>query len=340
VAHESPLGKWIGADLRVFYPISALPSMWRVGMMAGMSLPIVFHPDYVATLPPDHRFPMPKFGKIYEHLVRSGMATLDQFHFPSRAPVEWLALAHDPAYIDAYCTGTIEPRAMRRIGFPWSPTLVNRTCTAVGGTILAVELALQHGLAASTAGGTHHAFADYGSGFCIFNDLAVAARWAQRAREVGRVLVVDVDVHQGDGTAAIFADDPSVYTLSLHCGDNFPFRKQTSDRDVELPVGMEDDAYLSTLAAALEETLDAVRPQLVLYDAGVDPHRDDKLGKLALTDAGLYRRDRYVLESCVARGIPTACVIGGGYDADVDRLARRHCIVHHAASEVFAQHGS
>jgi len=300
-----------------------------------MSLPLVFHPDFVAELPPGHRFPMPKFGKIYEHLVRNGIATLDQFHYPPRAPREHLELAHSATYVDAYCEGTIDARAMRRIGFPWNPLLVNRTCTAVGGTMMAVELALQHGLAASTAGGTHHAFADFGSGFCIFNDLAVAARYAQRILRVGRVLIVDLDVHQGDGTASILAGDPDIFTLSLHCGDNFPFRKQTSDLDVELPVGMEDEAYLHTLANTLPDLLTGFRPDLVLYDAGVDPHRDDKLGKLALSDEGLFRRDSYVLENCVSRGIPVACVIGGGYDTDIDRLAQRHSLVHQAASEIF-----
>lgn len=281
---------------------------------------------------------MPKFGKVYEQLIRNGIATLDQFHCPSRATREMLELAHTPDYVAAYCDGTIEPRAMRRIGLPWSPALVNRTCTAVGGTIMAVELALQHGLAASCAGGTHHAFAGFGSGFCIFNDLAIAARYAQRHLGIGRILIVDLDVHQGDGTASILADDPEIFTLSLHCGDNFPFRKQRSDLDIELPVGMEDEAYLQTLAKTLPDLLCSFRPDLVLYDAGVDPHRDDKLGKLALSDEGLYHRDHFVLEECVSRAIPVACVIGGGYDTDIDRLARRHSLVHQAASEIYTRH--
>jgi acetoin utilization deacetylase AcuC-like enzyme len=303
-----------------------------------MSIPLVFHPDFVADLPPGHRFPMPKFGKIYEYLVYNGIATLDQFHCPERAPRELLELAHTPEYVAAYCDGTLDERAMRRIGFPWSPQLANRTRTAVGGTLLAVELALQHGLAASCAGGTHHAFASFGSGFCIFNDLAVAARYARRNLAVERVLIVDLDVHQGDGTASILADDPHLFTLSLHCGDNFPFRKQQSDLDIELPVGMEDEAYLLSLQENLVGLLETFRPNLILYDAGVDPHRDDKLGKLALSDEGIFRRDYFVLASCISRAIPTACVIGGGYDTDVDRLARRHSLVHQAASEIFSKH--
>jgi acetoin utilization deacetylase AcuC-like enzyme len=281
---------------------------------------------------------MPKFGKIYEVLVRNGIATPDQFHCPPRASLELLQLAHTPSYVDAYCNGTIDERALRRIGLPWNPTLVNRTCTAVGGTIMAVELALQYGLAASCAGGTHHAHADFGSGFCIFNDLAVAARYARSFLAVHRVLIVDLDVHQGDGSASILADDPEIYTLSLHCGDNFPFRKQTSDLDIELPVGIEDDAYLSVLHETLPSLLDSFRPHLVLYDAGVDPHRDDKLGKLCLTDGGLFRRDAFVLEACASRAISTACVVGGGYDNDIDRLAQRHSLVHQAASEIFERY--
>lgn len=299
-----------------------------------MPLPLVFHPDYVASLPPAHRFPMPKFGKVYEMLVKDGIATLDQFYLAPRAPREWLLLAHQPAYVDSYLEGTIDARAMRRIGFPWSAELVNRTCTALGGTCLAAQLALETGIACNCAGGTHHAFPDFGSGFCIFNDLAVAARLLQQQGLVQKVLIVDLDVHQGDGSAVIFAGDESVFTFSMHCADNFPFRKQQSDLDVELAVGTQDETYLQTLASYLPDLLSEVKPDLVLYDAGVDPHKDDKLGKLCLTDPGLYRRDHYVLENCVRRAIPVAGVIGGGYDTDHERLARRHCTLHRAASDV------
>ena len=301
-------------------------------------LPIVYHPDYVAPLPPGHRFPMGKFGKVYEWLVRDGIAGLHQFHLPERAPAAWLQLAHDPTYINAYCEGTLDERAMRRIGFPWSPALVNRTCTAVGGTVLAAELALQYGLACSTAGGTHHAFYDFGSGFCIFNDLVIAARHLLSQPKVQRVLIIDLDVHQGDGTAALCAGDQRIFTFSMHCGDNFPFRKQQSDLDIELPVGADDELYLRTLTNLLPDLLSTVRPDFIFYDAGVDPHVDDALGKLALTDTGLYQRDVYVLECCLVQGIPVATVIGGGYQRDIDRLARRHCTVHRAASELFLHH--
>lgn len=302
-----------------------------------MSLPLVFHPDYVTPLPDGHRFPMPKFGQLYQTLVRDGVAGLHQFHTPVPAGEAELESAHDPAYVRAYLTGTIEPRLMRRIGFPWSPVLVQRTRTALAGTLLAARLALQQGMAGNLAGGTHHAFRAAGAGFCIFNDLAVTARVLQAEGLVRRLLIVDLDVHQGDGSAEILAGDPQLFTFSMHCGANFPFHKQQSDLDVELPVGMEDDGYCATLAATLPGLLEQQRPELVLYDAGADPHRDDLLGKLALTDAGLLRRDRYVLGECLARRIPVAFVIGGGYDRDTQRLARRHALVFRAASDVWAE---
>lgn len=245
---------------------------------------------------------------------------------------------HLPEYVQAYCQGTLDPKAQRRIGLPWSPELVNRTCTAVGGTILTAQLALQHGLACNTAGGTHHAFPSYGSGFCIFNDLAIAARCLQQWKLVKQVLIVDLDVHQGDGTAFIFQNDPSVFTFSLHCEVNFPGTKQQSDLDVALAEGTEDDEYLQTLATYLPDLLSQVKPDLVFYDAGVDPHLGDRLGKLALTDTGLFRREMQVLTTCVSLGYPVACVIGGGYADDIDALVYRHSLLHRAASDVYRQY--
>jgi acetoin utilization deacetylase AcuC-like enzyme len=309
-----------------------MPPAVLSGFVPG-PLPIVYHPDHVAPLPAGHRFPMAKFGRLYEILVRDGVATLDQFHCAEPATPALLALAHDPAYIDAYFTGTLDARSMRRIGFPWDARLVRRTRNALASTVLAAELALQHGLACSTAGGTHHAYYDFGSGYCIFNDLAVAARSLLCRGLVRRILIVDLDVHQGDGTASILHGDASAFTFSMHCEANFPFRKQASDLDVGLPVGMEDDAYLAVLTQHLPDLLTYVRPDLVLYDAGVDPHKDDLLGKLALSDAGLYRRDHYVLHTCLRWGAPVACVIGGGYSYDIDALAHRHSLVHRAATE-------
>lgn len=302
-----------------------------------MDLPIVYHPDYVVPLPEGHRFPMPKFRLLYERLLADQVIHAAQVHQPERPPQAWLEWVHTPEYIQAYCTGTLDERAQRRIGLPWSTALVNRTCVAVGGTILTAQLALAHGLACNTAGGTHHAFPNYGSGFCIFNDLAIAARTLQQLGLVQKVLIVDLDVHQGDGTALIFQQDSSVFTFSMHCEVNFPGTKQQSDLDVPLPIGMEDDAYLQTLDRYLPELLSTVQPDLVLYDAGVDPHAGDRLGKLALTDTGLFRREMQVLGTCVGQGYPVACVIGGGYADDLEALVYRHSLLHRAASEVYRQ---
>ena len=303
-----------------------------------MDLPIIYHEDYVAPLPPGHRFPMTKFRLLYEMLLADGVASHAQFHAPELPPSEWISLVHYEYYIQAYCNGTLDAKAQRRIGLPWSQALVKRTCIASSGTVLTAKLALEYGLACNTAGGTHHAFPDYGSGFCIFNDLAIASRVLQKIGLVRQVLIVDLDVHQGDGTAVIFQDDDSVFTFSMHCEVNFPGTKQTSNLDVALPVGMEDEEYLQTLAQYLADLLSDVKPDLVLYDAGVDPHQADKLGKLALSDTGLFRREMQVLSTCLAGGYPVACVIGGGYSDDTKGLVYRHSLLHRAASQVYRQY--
>lgn len=303
-----------------------------------MDLPLVYHPAYVVPLPEGHRFPMVKFQLLYERLLADRVAAPEQFFLPDRPPQMVIEQVHTPDYVAAYLEGTLDPKAQRRIGLPWSAALVNRTCTAIGGTILTAQLALQYGLACNTAGGTHHAFPSYGSGFCIFNDLAIAARWLQKQGLAQRILIVDLDVHQGDGTALIFQDDPTVFTFSMHCEVNFPGTKQQSDLDVPLPIGMEDDAYLQTLANYLPDLLSEFQPDLVLYDAGVDPHLGDRLGKLALTDTGLFRRDMQVLSTCLAGRYPVACVIGGGYADDMQALVYRHSLLHRAASQVYCHY--
>jgi acetoin utilization deacetylase AcuC-like enzyme len=303
-----------------------------------MDLPIVYHPDYVAPLPPGHRFPMAKFRLLYEALIADGVAHRSQFHTPELPSEAWIELVHTPEYVQGYCTGTLDPKAQRRIGLPWSPSLVNRTCIAVGGTILTARLALEHGLACNTAGGTHHAFPSYGSGFCIFNDLSIAARVLLSEEVVKRILIVDLDVHQGDGTAFIFQDDPRVFTFSMHCEINFPGTKQVSDLDVSLPEGMEDQAYLQTLADYLPSLLSQVKPDLVFYDAGVDVHLGDRLGKLGLSDRGVFCREMQVLSTCLSQGYPVACVIGGGYAEDLNALVYRHSLLHRAASDVYRQY--
>lgn len=281
---------------------------------------------------------MAKFRLLHQLLLQQGVAVADQFHCPLPAPRRWLELVHTPRYHRAFARGELNPQEQRRIGLPATTPLVQRTWLAVGGTVLTARLALRHGVACHLAGGTHHAFPDHGSGFCIFNDCAVAARVLLAEDLVRSVMVIDLDVHQGDATAAIFAEDPRVTTLSVHCASNFPLRKQISDHDLPLGDGLEDDDYLRAIGDLIPDLLDQVRPDLVLYNAGVDPHRSDRLGRLCLSDSGLLNRDRLVLDTCLRRGIPIATVIGGGYDA-LDPLVERHSLVFRAASEQARLHG-
>ena len=259
-------------------------------------------------------------------------------HRPLPVPRRWLELVHQRAYHEAFARDRLDRQAQRRIGLPATTPLVRRTWIAVGGTLLTARLALRHGLACHLAGGTHHAFPDFGSGFCIFNDLAVCARVLIEQDGLQRVLVVDLDVHQGDATALIFSGDERVFTFSAHAASNFPSHKQVSDLDLSLRDGLEDWDYLQTIGDHLPELLDRQRPQLVLYNAGVDPHRDDRLGRLCLTNLGLLQRDHLVLDACLRRGIPVASVIGGGYDAMIP-LVKRHALVFRAAADQARLHG-
>lgn len=297
------------------------------------ALPLVYHDNYSRVLLPErHPFPMTKFALLRQHLLDTGVAMPAQFHSPQPADADLLALAHTRDYLRRFMAGDLTDAEIRRQGFPWSEALVTRSITAVGGTRRTLELALQHGLAAHCAGGTHHAHADFASGYCLLNDLAVAAAWALESGAARRVLIIDCDVHQGDGTATIFADQPAVFTLSVHAATNFPARKATSDRDVVLPRGTGDAGYMAALRTHIPDVLDRFQPDCVLYDAGADVHVDDRLGHLELTDAGMAARDAYVIETCRARDLPVAIVIGGGYDRDVPALARRHGIVHAQAA--------
>ena len=299
-----------------------------------MTLPVVFHPDYTVPLPPGHRFPMGKFGRIRDVLLEDGVIPPASLVEPVPASRGWLTLAHHGSYVDAVLTLALDRRAQRRIGLPLSDALVRRARAAVGGTVLAGRLALEHGLACNTAGGSHHAFADHGAGFCLFNDVAVAIRVLRREGLIGRALVVDLDVHQGDGTAAIFRAEPETFTFSLHCEANYPPAKEAGNLDIGVPPGTGDAVYHSVLATHLPGLVARHRPDIVFYNAGVDPHAEDKLGRLALGDAGLARRDRTVIETCRVAEVPVACVVGGGYADDLDRLARRHTSVHRAAAVV------
>ncbi len=297
-----------------------------------MRAPIVHHPAYTAPLPSAHRFPMGKFAALMAHLVDKDLARPAQLAKPQPAPRAWLELAHTPRYVSAVLEQRLDAEAVRRLGLPLSPELALRSRAATAGTVLAARLALEHGIACNTAGGSHHAFAEGGSGFCVFNDVAVAARLLLAEGSVQRVLVVDLDVHQGDGTAAIFDGEPRVVTLSIHCRTNFPARKRQSDVDVALDAGTSDDAYLTALERILPPLIERVRPDLAFLNAGVDPHADDRLGRLALSDAGLAERERFVLGACRAHGLALACVVGGGYAPSLEALVARHAILFDAVA--------
>ncbi|WP_297507660.1 histone deacetylase [uncultured Caulobacter sp.] len=296
--------------------------------------PVIHHPAFRAEMPAGHRFPMDKFSRLASVLEAEGVPGPGGFVRPEPVDVETLRLVHTEAYVRGVIELSLPAEVVRRIGMPNTDSVATRARAATGGTILAARLALDHGIACNTAGGSHHAAADSGAGFCVFNDVAVAARRLQAEGLVGQVLVVDLDVHQGDGTARIFEDDPSVFTFSMHAEKNFPHRKATSDLDIELADGTGDEPYLEKLGTVLPDLLAAVRPDLVFLNAGVDPHADDKLGRLSLSDEGLRRREALVLGACLSSEIPVVGVIGGGYDADIDRLAGRHAILHRTAKSL------
>jgi acetoin utilization deacetylase AcuC-like enzyme len=295
---------------------------------------IVHHPAYVAPLPAGHRFPMPKFGALFRRLVASGLAPERHCRLPEPATAAVLQGAHDPAYVADVLQQRLAPEAIRRLGLPLSAAVVERARAAVAGTVLTARLALAHGLACNTAGGSHHAFRDAGTGFCVFNDVAVAAALLLAEGAVRQVLVIDLDVHQGDGTALIFKDEPRVVTLSVHCRTNFPARKQQSTRDVAVDPDLGDRDYLGMVRPVVDHALDRFTPDLVFYNAGVDPHKDDRLGRLALSDQGIAEREALVLEACRRRGLPLAVVVGCGYAADVEIVAARHAILHEVAADL------
>ncbi|WAJ30378.1 histone deacetylase family protein [Antarcticirhabdus aurantiaca] len=301
-----------------------------------MPLPIVHHPAFDARFDPAHRFPMSKFSRLAEILVEDGLVPADGWQVPVPAPAAWLRLAHSATYVDQVLNAAVPREIEKAIGFPVDERVALRSRAACGGTVLTARLALEQGLACNTAGGSHHARREAGAGFSVFNDVAVAARVLLADREVNRVLVVDCDVHQGDGTARIFEDDERVFTLSIHAAKNYPSEKARSDLDVELSDGIGDATYLDALMPALAQSFDASLPDLVFFNAGVDPHAEDRLGRLSLSDEGLMARDRAVIGFCREAGVPVACVLGGGYSRDIDALARRHSIVHRAATAEFS----
>ncbi|MBS1240762.1 MAG: Histone deacetylase domain protein [Gemmatimonadetes bacterium] len=275
---------------------------------------------FTVPLPAGHRFPIAKYAMIRDAVVARGIVAPGAVHEPERADWSSLGLVHTPRYLDAMRDGTLAPAETRRLGFPWSPELLERSRRTAQGTLEAACDALDHGAGASLAGGTHHAHPDHGEGYCCFNDVAVAIRVLQRLGRIERAVVVDLDVHQGNGTASVFAGDPSVFTFSMHGARNYPFRKADSTLDVELEDRTGDAEYLTLLDRHLGEVLATAAADLVFYLAGADPYRGDRLGRLALSVEGLQRRDRAVLGACRARGLPVAMVMAGGYAENLGDL--------------------
>ncbi|MCB1381600.1 MAG: histone deacetylase [Notoacmeibacter sp.] len=298
-----------------------------------MGLHIVHHPDYDARFSPVHRFPMGKYSILMEALTARGLIREGFLHVPGEAPPGWLNLAHDPAYVDQVIACQVPAAVEKDIGFPVDERVSRRARLAASGTVMAARLALDHGIACNAAGGSHHARRTQGSGFCTFNDVGVAASLLLNTGEVSRVMVIDLDVHQGDGTADIFRNTPHVFTLSIQGERNYPARRIPGDLDIDLPDGTGDDTYIEVLTAALDRTLPLAAPDLVFFNAGVDPHHEDRLGRLALTDAGLRARDTHVIERLRAADVPVCGVIGGGYARDMESLGRRHSILFEIADQ-------
>jgi acetoin utilization deacetylase AcuC-like enzyme len=295
-----------------------------------------FYSDtFVLPLPEHHRFPMAKYRLLRERLVDEGILSADDLQMPE--PISWedLRLVHDADYIEAVATGTLPADAQRRIGFPWSPMMVERSRRSSGATLAAAREVLRDGpkavpyvavpnVAANLAGGTHHAFRDHGEGYCVFNDVAVAAAVLLRDGRITRAAVIDCDVHQGNGTAAIFRGDPSVFTFSMHGAKNYPFRKELSDLDVVFEDGTTDAEYLSALREHLPAVLDTQHPDIVFYLAGADPYEGDRLGRLKLTVEGLRERDRIVFTACRDRQLPVVVAMSGGYAPDIEAIVTIH----------------
>lgn len=300
-------------------------------------LPLVFHPNYSIPFPEGHRFPMSKFRLLADILRQQGILTNKNEYKPEPLSLTTLMAAHEPDYVQRFIRGELTPQEEKEIGLPWSEWLVERTLRAVSGTLLTSELALEYGLACHLAGGTHHAHPASGSGFCIFNDLAVAAFHLIATGKAKKVLVLDCDVHQGDGTIAFCEGRNDIVPVSWHCEENYPSIKKTEGINISIPKGADDTVYLDILKKTLPNILQEHQPDFVFYDAGADVHQDDRLGHVNLTDQGILARDKYVISTCVALHLPTACVIGGGYDREEEKVAWRHSLLHQAANQVWQE---
>jgi acetoin utilization deacetylase AcuC-like enzyme len=296
-------------------------------------LPIFGIDQFRLPLPANHRFPRSKYGLLRERVAQAGLGSIQ---VPPAATNEQLLRAHTATYVERMQRGDMTDQEMRRIGFPWSPEMVERAHRSVGATIAACRAALLNGVVAvNLAGGTHHAYADHGEGFCVFNDSAVAGRMIQAEGRVGQIVVIDCDVHQGNGTAAILAGDTSIFTFSIHGEKNYPFHKEQSDLDIALPDGSGDDVYLAALEDGLAEAIERSRPELAIYLAGADPFEGDRLGRLKLTKAGLAMRDRLVFETCRSAGLPLAVTMAGGYGRDISDTVDVHLQTVQLAAQLY-----
>lgn len=285
---------------------------------------IYYTDSFVLPLPEGHRFPMSKYALLRQRVVEAGLVRPSELRMPEAATDEQIARAHSAEYLRRAQHGLLSEKEIRRIGFPWSPALIERSRRSAGATIAACRAALEEGVGVNLAGGTHHAFHDAGEGYCVFNDSPIAARAMQAEGRAERVVIIDCDVHQGNGTAAICADDPTIFTFSIHGANNFPFHKQHSHLDIALEDGTSDDAYLAALASGLQRALERARAHLAIYLAGADPYEDDRLGRLALTKAGLAERDRLVFAACQRAGVPVAVTMAGGYARHVEDTVDIH----------------
>ncbi|BED88682.1 histone deacetylase [Pseudoalteromonas sp. MM1] len=298
-------------------------------------MPLFYHPLYSAlTLPERHRFPIQKYQMLKAEIERLGFGTT-QFNTPTKATPEQLALCHSQEYINDFLNATLSNKAIKKMGFPYSRELVERTLLSVGASIQGSEYALKHGFCANLSGGYHHAYSDYGSGFCIFNDLAVAGAHLINTNQVDTVLIFDCDVHQGDGTAQITQHNNAIITCSIHCEQNFPRLKQQSDYDFALPANTSDSEYLTTLKQALEFCVRIHNPDIILYNAGADIYEKDELGLFNVSLEGVYNRDFYILNYCKNNNIPLMCALGGGYQRNVESLINVHKQLFKAAIDLF-----
>ena len=290
-----------------------------------MQLPIVNHPDYVAKLNDDNKFPIKKFGALAKHLLKTKVIT--KFHIPKECSIETMKTSHSIEYINQIKNKTLDIKLQKKIGFPINDSVVRRSFVATGGTVLASKLALDSKLACNTAGGSHHATFNFGAGYCVFNDVAVAANYLKNKGYAKKILILDLDVHQGNGNSEIFKNNKDVFTFSMHCASNYPAKKSKSDMDIELKEHMEDREYLDILNFNLKR-LNELNFDFVFYIAGVDVHCDDRLGKLKLSDEGIEKRDMLVIENYFIKKVPLCGVLGGGYNRNFDKLIELHSKLH------------